>query len=145
MALYSSAFRTTNVTTGQCSVEIIAGSTVPIRIYEVGISLVATTATVLAFGIPAANGVGGAGAITPLVEQDSGLPGSKTTIYASTWGTSAPTVGTTWARRVSLPNLIGVGVIWTFPRGYYVPVNGHVCIQNITGGSTLDAWVVLDE
>lgn len=146
MSLYALSVRTTLATINQCCWEIYTTSTMPIKIYEIGISTVTAQAMVLGLAKPAAAGVGQTTPASFIPEQDSGLPTSKT-LSAVAWGTSAPTIATTgFLRRVSIVAAIGAGVIWTFPRGLYVPASTSMCINNIAASTGfLDCWAVIDE
>lgn len=143
MAIYSFAGRTSNVTIANATFEIRAGSAGPRpRIIEVGIFLAAATASTFGIGRPQAIGV------TPtspqaLLAEDSADGASNTTVAAA-WGTG-PTVPVNFFRRISLPATIGTGVIWTFPKGVVIPLNGSVVVWNITATGVCDAYIVVDE
>ena len=75
------------------------------------------------------NGIGRPGAIgvTPTAPQtfvdegDGNAPAGQTTA-AVAWGTG-PTVPTNFNRRLSCAATIGVGAIFTFPRGFGIPIS----------------------
>jgi hypothetical protein len=153
--IYSWAFRTTLVTAGVACVEINTPSTQSIRIYEVGVTQVVGTGCVVGLGKALAASVGPTTPIAtavPLPEQDTALPAAKTVIYTA-WATSSatmPLVTSNYYRRVSIIGLIGAGVVWTFPRGLYVPPSASgtsaVCLFNCTATTGfLDVWIVFDE
>jgi hypothetical protein len=143
MAIASAAIRSTDMTSAQAIVEIIASSTNAYRCLEVGVSVVNATAGVVGFGQP--NAIGNTpGTSAAFVFEDGGnssTPGTKT---ALSWTTS-PTAPTVQQRRVSFTNVVGSGIIWTFPRGYNILLNKTLTVNNITGGPLYDVWVVIDE
>ena len=141
MSLYSLSVRTSNVTINQACWEIYTPSTLCIKIFEIGISTVTAQTMILGLAKPLAAGVGQTTPANFIAEQDSGLPTSKT-LSAVAWGTSAPTIATAgFLRRVSIVSAIGAGVIWTFPRGLYVPASSSMCIHNISASTGfLDCW-----
>lgn len=142
MAIYSIANRTTNVTIANPCLEIRTAATDKPRIMEIGISLVAATASVFGLGRPQAIGVTPTTPVTVLAEDASDPVGTVQTALA--WATP-PTVPLNFFRRVSLPATIGAGVIWTFPNGLTIPVSSSLVIWNISAVSVIDTWVVLDE
>lgn len=142
MAIYSLANRTTNVTIANPCLEIRTASTDKPRIMEIGISLVAATASVFGLGRPQAIGVTPTTPVTVLAEDASDPAGTVQTALA--WATP-PTVPLNFFRRVSLPATIGAGVIWTFPNGLTIPVSSSLVLWNISATSVIDTWVVLDE
>ena len=48
-------------------------------------------------------------------------------------------------RRLATPATIGAGIIWTFPRGYYLAPSASLVIFNITATVACDCWIVIDE
>ena len=110
---------------------------------EIGISIVAATASIFGIGRPGAIGVTPTSPQTFLDESDGNGPAGLTT-SAVAWGTG-PTVPTNFFRRVATPATIGSGVIWTFPRGLGLPISGSVVLWNIGTNSVADVWAVCDE
>lgn len=143
MAIYSGAVRTTQGTAANPTLEIIASSVVTPRLLELGISQAAATAGVFGFGRPAAIGVGPTSPVTVIAEDQNGPTGQTSSALA--WGTTAPTVPTVFFRRVSCPNTIGAGIIWTFPRGLILQVSKTVVVWIIATAPVADIWFVLDE
>jgi hypothetical protein len=143
MSIYSLGVRTTNSTIAQACVEIYTPSTLAIRVMEIGICNVAATGWAVGLGRPAAQGITPvAAAFNP--EQSTADPAAKTNVSLS-WGTS-PTAPTTYLRRAYFPATIGAGVVWTFPRGLYLPADASLVLFNITAGPTgCDVWIVIDE
>jgi len=142
MALYSLANRTTNVTTGNDSLEIIASSTGRPRLLEMGIWLNAATQTVLGLGRPQAKG---GTPTTPinLQAEDPNDPASATTT-ALAWSVQ-PTIPLQFFRRMNIAAAIGAGCILTFPRGLGIAANVSLVLWNLTAVSVYDVHVVVDE
>jgi hypothetical protein len=40
---------------------------------------------------------------------------------------------------------IGNGIIWTFPRGYIIPVDGSIVLWNNAAGPQLNTWILAKE
>ena len=76
-------------------------------------------------------------------EGDANAPAALTTA-AIAWGT-APTAPAVFLRRADTTVIIGVGVIWTWPRGLVLPASGSVVMFNLITNSTADVWAVVDE
>lgn len=143
MAIFSIANRTTGTTTGTAALEIIAASSIGYRLLELSLTTNAATASVFGLGTPAAIGITPTSPQTLLGEdQNNTTAGNTTTALA--WGT-APTVPANFYRRISLPNVIGGGIIWTFPRGLMVPKGKSLVLWNLVTGSVADVNVVVDE
>lgn len=143
MAIASSAVRTTNTTTANACVELIASANNAYKLMETGLSIAAATTSVYLFGAPAAIGVT---PTTPaaLVFEDGGNTSTPATTTALAWGTS-PTAPTVSQRRVSLPATIGAGVVFTFPRGYAILKAKTLVYHNSGTTSAADIWFVVDE
>jgi hypothetical protein len=142
MSLYSLGLETTDTTINHACLEIYTPATLAIKVMEIGFSQVTATACEFGLGRPAAQG------ITPVAvlfqaEQSTTDPAAKTNASLS-WGTS-PTAPTIYLRRVATPAAIGAGVIWTFPRGLYLPPSASLVIFNITASVGLNCWVIIDE
>ena len=143
MAICSAAVVSTNVTTAQAPVELIAGANNAYKLMETGCSLAAATASIFLFGVPAATGLI---PTTPAActFEDGGNSSSPATTTALAWGTS-PTPPTVASRRISLPGTIGAGVVWTFPRGFAVLKAKSLEYSNSGATSQAHIWMVLDE
>jgi hypothetical protein len=142
MAIYSLANRTTNVTIANATLEIRTAATDRARIMEIGIFMAAATASVFGIGRPQAIGVTPTSPVNVLAE-DPGEP-TSTVQTALAWSTG-PTVPLQFFRRANLPATIGAGVIFTFPRGLYIPVSGSIVVWNISASGVADIYVVVDE
>lgn len=142
MALVSLSQRTTSATTGTAAWEIRTTSSGKVAVMEIGISLVAATATVIGIGTPAAIG------ITPTSPQtflrDDPLDQTAVTTAAVAWGTG-PTVPTNFYRRWSFPATIGSGMIFTFPQGLVIAVSSSLVLWNLVTGSLLDVYASIEE
>jgi len=107
-------------------------------------SLIQVTGTASSYSIgrPAAAAVTPATTLT-FQRDDSADPACVTTI-SSTYATS-PTAPTTPHRRTNTAATVGVGMVWTFPRGVIIPISGAWTINNITASVALDVNVAIDE
>jgi hypothetical protein len=142
MAIFSLAQRTTGATTSTAALEIIAGANNAFSLKEIGFTINAATASVLNLGAPAAKGTTPT-SVTVLAE-DQGNTTTGNSAGALTWVTG-PTIPANFVRRVSLPNTVGAGIIWTFPRGFNVLKATTLVLWNFITGSVADVWFVVDE
>ena len=142
MAIGSIGVRTTNLTITQACLEIRTTAAVRATILELSIIQLTATAQSLGFGRPQAIGITPGGTSTPIRDEPGGPVCVTTT--ALSWATS-PTVPLVFARRWNSAATAGVGIIWTFPRGFIVPVSSSVVVWNITTALASDINVVLDE
>lgn len=142
MATYSLSQRTTSGTAASAAWEIKAAATgTRPKIFEIGITINAATASVFGLGRPAAVGVTPTSPVTFLGEDNAD---TSLTTAALAWGTG-PTVPVNFFRRISLPAVVGAGVIWTFPRGLVLPLGGGLVLWNIGTDSVADVYAVIDE
>lgn len=141
MPIYSLSNRTTNVTIANPCLEIIAGAAARPRIMEIGIFMAAATESVFGIGRPAAIGLTPTTPVTMGAEDNGDPAGEVTTALA--WATP-PTVPTLFFRRISLAAAVGTGVIFTFPKGLYIPAAGSIVVWNITATGVSDIHVVVD-
>lgn len=142
MALYSCAVRTISAATTTTAWELRTTTTDRIAILEIGIFLAAGTASTFGLGRPQAIG------LTPITTtagqaEDPANP-AGTGVVATAW-TTAPTVPLIFHRRISLPATVGTGIIWTFPRGLFVPISSSIILWNLATNGVTDAYVVWDE
>lgn len=142
MAIGSIAVRTTNLTSTQASLEIRTTAAVRAALLELSIIQATGTVQSLGFGRPQALGVTPGGTSTP-IRDEPGAPVCVTTTALS-WATS-PTPPLVFARRWNSAATIGVGIIWTFPRGFVIPVSSSAVVWNITTAVACDINVALDE
>ena len=143
MSLYGLSQRTTATATASPNWEIRSASTNKPRVMELGISQNAATAGVYGFGRPGAIGTTPTSPQNFVAEDDAGAPTSLSTA-AVAWG-GAPTVPTNFNRRISCTNVVGVGVIWTFPRGVDIATSNSVIIWIIATAPVNDQWAVISE
>lgn len=143
MSLYGLSQRTTATSAASANWEIRSASTNKPRIMEIGISQNAATAGVYGLGRPAAIGVTPTSPQNFVAENDASAPTSLSTA-AVAWGTG-PTVPANFNRRISCAATIGVGVIWTFPRGFDIATSNSVVVWIIATAPTNDQWCCLDE
>jgi hypothetical protein len=145
MALMSLGVLTTGVSSGTAVWEIRCSSSARAYVMELGFFLNAATATLIGLGRPAAIGVTPTSPVDFQPEDPANPIISGECQSALAWGT-APTIPTNFLRRIGLPATVGVGVIWTWPRGLVIPSSGSIVLWN-TGGSScsaLNAYAVCD-
>ncbi len=143
MAIYSLAQRTIVTAAAAATWEIISASTNKPKIMELGFSQVTAVAGSYGLGRPAATGVTPTSPQTFIDEADGGGPNALTTA-AVAWGTS-PTVPANFFRRITCPATIGAGAIFTFPRGWTLPISKSVVLWINATAPVLDAYAVIDE
>lgn len=142
MSLASLALRTSNLTITAASAELRTTAGVKCRVLELSLIQVTGTAQSLGLGRPAAQGVT-PGTTSTFQRDDSADPACVTTI-SLTFGTS-PTAPTNYHRRWNSAGTVGVGIVWTFPRGIIVPVSASLVVFNITAALACDLNVAVDE
>lgn len=141
MALSSIGVRTTNFTATQASLQWRNGSTGRVRTMEISIIQATGTAQSLGYGIPPVL------AVTPadvtFLRDDPGDPASLV-ISTISWATS-PTAPAAFSRRWNSAATIGVGIIWTFPRGRVMAISSANVIWNISTAVAADINIIVDE
>lgn len=142
MSLASIAVRTSNVTISNANQEVRTTAGVKARLLELSLIQVTGTAQSQGLGRPAAQGVTPATTST-FQRDDSGDPACVTTTNL-TWGTS-PTAPTNYHRRWNSAATIGVGMIFTAPRGVIIPVSASFVTFNITAAVAMDVNMAIDE
>jgi len=142
MAIYSLGVRTTGAGSAAAAWEIRTTATDRAALLELGVFLAAATLSTYAVGRPAAIGVTPTTPVTFLAE-DPGDP-AGTVQSALAWATG-PTAPTNFFRRIGLPATIGVGVIWTFPRGLKIQISYSLVLWNLAANGVVDAYAVEDE
>jgi hypothetical protein len=143
MALYALSQRTTATAAASPSWEVRSASSNKPKVMEVGISQNAATAGVYGLGRPGAIGITPTSPQTFVDEGDGNAPAALSTA-AVAWGTG-PTVPANFNRRISCAATIGVGTIWTFPRGLGIPISSSVVVWIIALAPVCDVWAVVDE
>lgn len=141
MAIYSLAQRTSGLTIANANASIVTPATVRPRLLEVSIIQVTGTAQSIGLGRPATAGT----PTGPVLFQadDPGDPASVTNGHI-TWS-AQPTAPTIFHRRWNSAATIGVGIIWTFPRGLVIPISSSLVSWNITAAVAMDVNFVIDE
>jgi len=142
MSIASISIRSSNVTINQAQYQLLTTAGVKARLLEVSYIGGTATAASLSWGRPAAAAVTPGTTLT-FQRDDSADPACVTTVSA-TYGTS-PTNPTVPHRRWNGAATVGVGIVFTFPRGIIVPVSGAFVCSNITAGVVADHNLVIDE
>jgi len=143
VALYGLSQRTTATSAAAASWEVRSAATNAPLVMEMGISQNAATAGVYGVGRPAAIGITPTSPQNFVAEGHQNAPTSLSSA-AVAWGTG-PTVPTNFNRRISCAATIGVGAIFTFPRGMQIPVSTYVIFWIIATAPVCDVWAVIDE
>ena len=142
MSISSLGLRTTTFTaTTAANVEWKTPASIRAKILE--ISYISATATVQSIGLGRAQAVG----ITPvLVAFQADDPGDPASLMngSLSWATS-PTTPLIFMRRWNGAATIGVGIVWTFPRGLVIPISSAMVLWNISLTVASDVNCVLDE
>lgn len=150
MGYFAAASITTATATATPGAEIIPGANNSYNVKEFGFTLnAAGTTHTIGIGRAAAAGVTPTSPITAINEDNADTTAGATTT-ATAWGT-APTVPSTFLRRVAMPATIGAGAIWTPPRGWKATkgasnANNNIVYWIITGTSAaVNYYFVVDE
>lgn len=142
MALASIGVRTSNTTINNAAVQLYTTAGVKFRLLECSIVQATGTASSYGLGRPAALAV--TPGTTALLQRDDSADPACVTLTALTYGTS-PTAPTIYHRRWNSAATIGVGIVWTFPRGIMIPVSGALVVFNITATVACDVNFAGDE
>lgn len=138
----SLALRTTTFTTTTSACwELRTASSLRPRILELSIIQATGTAETIGLGRPQAIG------ITPvnvLFQVDDPADQPSLNNASLSWGTS-PTVPLIFHRRWNSAATVGVGIVWTFPRGLVIAVSNSLVLWNITTTVACDVNCVTDE
>jgi len=143
MAYTSLGVLTTGTSSGTAAWEIRANASSRIRIMELGFFLTAATASQIGLGRPAAIGVTPTSPVDFPMEDPADFNVAGECQSALAW-TTGPTAPTAFYRRIGLPATIGVGVIWTWPKGLVIPASGSMVLWNLAASSALNAYAVCD-
>lgn len=140
MAIQSQAARTSGTTIANANFGIYTPATVRAALLEYSMIQVTGTAQSIGLGRPATLGTQ-SGAV--LFQQDD--PGDPDAVVNGhiTWS-AQPTAPTVYHRRWNSAATIGVGVVWTFPRGLIIAASSAVVGWNITAAVAMDVNAVLD-
>lgn len=143
MALYALSQRTSATAAGSANWEIRTAATNAPLVMEMGLTQNAATAGAYGIGRPAAIGVTPTSPQNFVAEGHSNAPTSITTACVA-WGTP-PTVPANFNRRISCAATIGVGYIFSFPRGFHIPVSSSIVSWIIALAPVADVYAVIDE
>lgn len=148
MAQFQLGLRTSNVTSTQAILEIIAGAK-PCWLRSLRITLATGVTGVFGLGRPAAAGLTPTSPVALLSSDGTGNSQAK---VALAWATS-PTSPVNFFERMSVPATIGairdVPTVLTQDSSSYagilIPANTTLVLFNITGGPTLDVGINVNE
>jgi len=143
MAIYSLSLRTTVTTIAAAAWAALSPSTNEAGVMELRYVNGAATASVIGVGRSGNTPTLSAG--TAFLAEDEGRTAGVTQAGVA-FGT-APTVPANFFRRASIAAVIGVGIIYTFPRGLVLAAAGAgLVVWNITTNSAVvDIDCVVDE
>lgn len=140
MAIQSQAQRTTGLTIANANYGIYPPSTVRAALLEFSAIQATGTAQSIGLGRPAT--IGTTSGPVLFQQDDPGDPASVVNGHI-TWS-AQPTTPTIFHRRWNSAATIGVGVVWTFPRGMVIAASGAVVSWNITAAVAMDVNAVVD-
>jgi hypothetical protein len=145
MALYSLAQRGTVVTSGNALIDVACSTGIRPRVMEWGLFLGAATAST--YSLRRTSALGTRTTPTALVAEDPADPALTgiNLIDSAIAFSVEPTEVTAKLRSIGLPATIGVGVIWTFPRGITIANSLSLAIINDAANSAAtDCHIVAD-
>lgn len=140
MAIQSQGARTSGVTIANANFGIYTPATVRAALLEYGMIQVTGTSQSIGLGRPATLGTT-SGPV--LFQQDDPADAASVVNGHITWS-AQPTAPAIFHRRWNSAATIGVGIIWTFPRGLIIPVSGALVGWNITAAVAMDVNAVVD-
>lgn len=140
MAIQSQGARTTGVTIANAAFGIYPPATSRAKLLE--ISMIQTTATAQSIGLGRPATIGTPSAAVLFQQEEVADPVSVLNGHI-TWS-AQPTTPTIFHRRWNSAATIGVGIVWTFPRGLSIPISSALVVWNITAGVTMDVNAVCD-
>ena len=143
MATYALGVTTISTTNGTAALELFTCPTCSCRVLEMSVLLLAATASTFGVGRPAAQGVKPAG--TNFVQEGNTADLVGRTQAAVGWTTTPPTAPAAYMRQASIGGTIGNGIIWTFPRGLFVPISASIVLWNLATNSTAYVSICIDE
>lgn len=147
MSIYSLAQTSTSTTSGNAAADVATPTANGVRpkVMEYGLFLGAATAST--FSLRRTSALGTRTTPTALVAEDAGdeaLAGIKLVDQAVAFSVE-PTEVSAKLRSIGLPATIGVGVIWTFPRGITIAQQlSLVIIHDATNAASHHHNVVCD-
>jgi len=140
MAIQSQAARTSGLTIANANFGIYPPATVRAALLEYGMIQATGTAQSIGLGRPAT--VGTPSSAVLFQQDDPGDPASVVNGHI-TWS-AQPTAPTIYHRRWNSAATIGVGVIWTFPRGLVIAASGALVGWNVTAAVAMDINAIVD-
>lgn len=143
MSRYSLATTKTTGAAAGLLAQLRTGSARDLRVWEIGVF--ATTAVSGAVGLIRPTAVG-----ATFTSTSTGQPEDPSTsagvAVIDTAATTAPTIGSTYMRQITLPATIGAGVVWTFPAGIVVPTSASLALWQTSAAAVGYAcYFVFDE
>jgi hypothetical protein len=143
--LYEAAVQKTTTAAAGAIVSLLAGASSRPDIREIGIfmSSAPTTGPTIGIGRPANAGT----ASTNTLGQATDINDPASTCNLSSAYSAAPTAPAVFMRRITLPNTIGAGVIWTFDRQdlNIAPSGAFIIWQTSALAVTYDVYVKWEE
>jgi hypothetical protein len=144
-SIYTVGVRTPAAAAGATYATIHNAATDVLYIREIGLFLSAATAT--SCGLIRASNTPVASTSAVGQAMDTARPAGTGNVDTA-WST-APTIGSIYLRRITLPATIGAGIIWTFPPDMPLILNASqwVVLWNFGGsaGAACDVYVTWDE
>lgn len=140
MALQSQANRTTGLTIANASYGVYPPSTVRPRVLELSIIQATATAQSLGWGRPASIGT----QTTAILFQQEEVADPAAVLNGHLTWSVQPTTPAIFSRRWNSAATIGVGIVWTFPRGFVIPISSAAVLWNITTAVACDVNCVAD-
>jgi hypothetical protein len=140
MAIQSQGNRTSGVTIANASYGVYPPATVRPRILQVEMIQTTATAQSVGFGRPATIGT----PTTPILFQQEEVADPTSVLNGHLTWSVQPGAPTVFNRRWNSAASIGVGITWSFPRGFVIPVSSAAVLWNITAAVALDVNCVAD-
>jgi hypothetical protein len=140
MAIQSQGNRTTGFTIANASYGIYPPATVRPRVLEITVIQATATAQSLGFGRPATIGT----PTTAILFQQEEVADPVAVLNGHLTWSAQPTAPTVFSRRWNSAATIGVGMVWTFPRGFVIAASSAAVVWNITTAVACDINVVAD-
>ena len=143
MARYAlAAPKTTGAAAGFIT-QLRAGASRDLRVYEIGCFTASAVSGTVGLIRPSAVGATFT-SVGPGAAEDAAVGAGLAVVDTAI--TTVPTIGTVFMRRVVLPASIGAGIIWTFPLGINVPVNGGLDLHQISAAAvSYETYFVYEE
>ena len=140
MAIQSQGNRTTGFTIANASYGVYPPATVRPRILQVEMIQATATAQTIGFGRPATIGT----QTTAILFQQEEVADPVAVLNGHLTWSVQPGAPAIFNRRWNSAATIGVGITWSFPRGYVIPISSAAVLWNITTAVALDVNCVAD-